>query len=151
MGAVDFRKSWWKARGSLVPWFLFTFLASWAAYGLISFVQMAKIILSFLFFFSFQKELAQADLHFKNKLTAYVKKSLFDLRRNKLEKVRSSLPHTLCRSSALIGFLTDWFFLKKWLSIHSVRVFSPRTGKYFENLGRCLKGGYLSQSGRDDT
>ena len=78
-------------------------------------------------------------------------KSLFDLGSDKLEEVRSPLPHTLCRSSALIGFLADWFFFKKWLSIHSVRLFSPRTGKYFENLGRCLRGGYLSQSGRDDT
>lgn len=102
----------------------------------------------FFFFFPFKRNLHRQIYILK---TAYVKKSLFDLRRNKLEKVRSPLPHTLCRSSALIGFLTDWFFWNKWLSIHSVRLFSPRTGKYFENLGRCLKGGYLSQSGRDDT
>ena len=70
-------------------------------HGLISFVQMGKITLEFsVFFFPFQKELAQADLHFKNKLTVYVKKSLFDLGSTKLEEVRSPLPHTFFRSSA---------------------------------------------------
>ena len=48
-------KSWGKF--SSLGFIYLIFLASWAAYGLISFVQMGKIILSFLVFFPFKRNL----------------------------------------------------------------------------------------------